>query len=49
MVKDCAAAYDPRLHETTLENIRRHFGLVASSDEIMQTWQSLTQKKAAIS
>ncbi|TAJ96969.1 cysteine hydrolase [bacterium] len=46
MVKDCAAAYDARLHETTLENIRRHFGLVASSREIMETWQGLQQKKA---
>lgn len=47
MVEDCAAAYEPRLHEGTLENIRRHFGLVASSQEIAQTWQGLTQKKAA--
>ncbi len=46
MVEDCAAAYDARLHETTLENIRRHFGLVASSREIMETWQGLQQKKA---
>jgi len=47
MVEDCAAAYDPRLHEGTLENIRRHFGLVASSREIIESWQGLTQKKAA--
>ena len=47
MVEDCAAAYDPRLHEGTLENIRRHFGLVASSGEIIESWQGLTQKKAA--
>lgn len=47
MVEDCAAAYEPKLHENTLENIRRHFGLVASSQEIMKTWQGLGQKKAA--
>jgi ureidoacrylate peracid hydrolase len=47
MVGDCAAAYDPKLHESTLENMRRHFGLVASSEEIMETWKGLTQKKAA--
>jgi len=47
MVGDCAAAYDPKLHETTLENMRRHFGLVASSEEIIATWQGLGQKKAA--
>ena len=47
MVEDCSAAYDHRMHEATLENMRHHFGLVASSDEIMQTWQGLKQKKAA--
>jgi ureidoacrylate peracid hydrolase len=47
MVGDCAAAYDPKLHESTLENIRCHFGLVATSDEIIQTWQGMGQKKAA--
>lgn len=46
-VEDCAAAYDPKLHETTLENMRRHFGMVASSEEIMETWKGLKQKKAA--
>jgi ureidoacrylate peracid hydrolase len=48
MVGDCAAAYDPKLHETTLENIRRHFGLAVNSDEIIQTWQGMGQKKAAV-
>ena len=47
MVEDCVAAYDARLHESTLENIRSHFGLVASSEEIVRTWQGLKQKKAA--
>jgi ureidoacrylate peracid hydrolase len=47
MVGDCSAAYDPKLHESTLENMRRHFGLVANSDEIIQTWQGLGQKRAA--
>jgi isochorismate hydrolase len=47
MVGDCAAAYDSKLHETTLDNIRLHFGLVATSDEIIATWQGLGQKKKA--
>ncbi len=47
LVDDCSAAYDVRLHENTLENIRRHFGLVASSEEIIETWKGLQQKKAA--
>lgn len=46
MVDDCSAAYNQPLHESTLENIRRHFGLVASSGEIIQTWQQTQQKKA---
>ncbi len=46
MVEDCSAAYDARLHENTLENIRRHFGFVASSEEIMETWKGLQKKKA---
>jgi hypothetical protein len=49
MVGDCSAAYEPKLHESTLENMRRHFGLVATSDEIIQAWQGLGQKKAAVS
>ncbi len=47
MVEDGAAAYDPKLHLSTLENMRRHFGLVASSEEIMEMWKGLQQKKAA--
>ena len=47
MVEDGAAAYDPKLHESTLENMRRHFGLVASSGEIIETWKDLQQKRAA--
>jgi ureidoacrylate peracid hydrolase len=47
MVEDCAAAYEAKLHLNTLENIRRHFGLVATSDEIMATWKGLEEKRAA--
>jgi ureidoacrylate peracid hydrolase len=45
LVEDCAAAYDPKLHRATLENIRRHFGLVASSEEIIDTWKGLEHGK----
>lgn len=47
VVEDCSAAYDATLHANTLENIRRHFGLVASSDEIIAGWRRLTQGKSA--
>ncbi|HEX9445999.1 MAG TPA: isochorismatase family cysteine hydrolase [Candidatus Binatia bacterium] len=47
LIGDCAAAYDRKSHEGTLENIRRHFGLVADSDEIIRIWEGLGRKKAA--
>jgi ureidoacrylate peracid hydrolase len=47
MIDDCSAAYDAKLHMGTLENIRRHFGLVASSNEIIGSWSGLPVKQAA--
>jgi len=47
MIDDCSAAYETKLHLGTLENIRRHFGLVASSNEIIETWGGLEKRKAA--
>jgi len=44
VIDDCSAAYDARLHMATLENIRRHFGLVASSAEIAEVWSALPTK-----
>ncbi len=41
LIDDCSAAYDAKLHMATLENMRRHFGLVASSDEIVRAWSEL--------
>ena len=46
MIDDCSAAYDAKLHMSTLENIRRHFGLVASSHQIIETWSGLPVKRA---
>jgi ureidoacrylate peracid hydrolase len=43
VIDDCSAAYDAKLHMTTLENVRRHFGLVASSAEIAEVWSSLAR------
>jgi hypothetical protein len=47
MIEDCSAAYETKLHLGTLENMRRHFGLVAASEEIMEIWKGLQQKKVA--
>jgi ureidoacrylate peracid hydrolase len=46
MIDDCSAAYDAKLHMGTLENMRRHFGLVASSHQIIETWSGLPVKQA---
>jgi ureidoacrylate peracid hydrolase len=46
MIDDCSAAYDAKLHMGTLENMRRHFGLVASADQIIETWSGLPVKEA---
>jgi ureidoacrylate peracid hydrolase len=47
MIDDCSAAYETKLHLGTLENMRRHFGLVASSQEIIDTWRDLPTKQTA--
>jgi hypothetical protein len=46
MINDCSAAYEAKLHLGTLDNIRRHFGLVASSSEIIDTWRDLPTRHA---
>jgi ureidoacrylate peracid hydrolase len=39
---DATAANDgPAAHEATLENIRRHFGVVATTDEVLEAWAEL--------
>jgi ureidoacrylate peracid hydrolase len=39
MVEDCTAGYSEELHQATLANIRRAFGRVVTSDEIVSRWQ----------
>lgn len=46
MIDDCSAAYEPKLHLGTLDNMRRHFGLVASSNDIAETWRDVAGKQA---
>src|SRR5918999_3851377 len=45
LIEDCSAAYEAKLHLATLDNIRRHFGIVASSGEIIATWNGLAEKQ----
>ena len=44
LVADCCAARDTAVHNATLENVRRHFGVVASADDIEQLWQTPTAR-----
>lgn len=37
-VSDCSAAYDRAAHDATLYNIRTHFGVVATSDDVIAAW-----------
>ena len=48
LVGDCCAAPDQRLHEATLENIRRHFGFVATSDEVELAWAARERPREAV-
>jgi ureidoacrylate peracid hydrolase len=44
---DATAANDgPAAHEATLENMRRHFGVVVSTDELLQLWAHLPPAQA---
>jgi ureidoacrylate peracid hydrolase len=40
-LSDGSATYDANAHEATLANIRRAFGIVASTAEITAAWRSL--------
>jgi ureidoacrylate peracid hydrolase len=42
-LSDCTAAPDgPAAQEATLENMRRHFGVVTTADEVVACWQPAT-------
>jgi len=40
LVDDCTGTDSEELHQGTLANVRSNFGLVASSDEVVQSWQA---------
>lgn len=37
-LSDCTATYSHEAHETTLQNIFRHFGMVATSSDAISVW-----------
>jgi ureidoacrylate peracid hydrolase len=38
-LSDCTATWSERLHNSTLENISRVFGLVCTSKQVMEAWE----------
>jgi ureidoacrylate peracid hydrolase len=46
LVDDCSACTDPVMHEGTLENVRRHFGIVAGADDVEEAWRSRVADRA---
>ena len=43
LVEDCAASYEPEAHQATVQNVAKYFGVVATSEEIVATWSTLSQ------
>ena len=39
-LSDCTAAYTPEEHEVALYNMRTHFGVVATSDDVIAAWNA---------
>ena len=46
-LSDASATYQAEAHEATLANIRRAFGIVAGTDEVIEAWRSLGALPAA--
>jgi ureidoacrylate peracid hydrolase len=40
-VEDCCGGADPAAHEASLRSIRRQFGVVSTSGEVLAAWQSV--------
>jgi ureidoacrylate peracid hydrolase len=47
VVEDAVSAPDMGLHESALENVRRYFGWVLSSDEVIAAWRPASRLRAA--
>jgi ureidoacrylate peracid hydrolase len=44
LVADCCAGRNSRVHDATLENVRTHFGLVATATDVEQVWADAAAK-----
>lgn len=43
VLSDCSATYSQSLHDATMENIHRSFGVVADSRELIAAWRAALQ------
>lgn len=41
LLEDCSAAYGLAEHNSAVENIKKHFGVVLTSDELLSVWERL--------
>jgi ureidoacrylate peracid hydrolase len=48
-LSDCTATGKVEAHEATLANMRNHFGIVATSDEVLAVWRAKIPAMAAAS
>lgn len=48
IVEDCCGAFDPGEHAAAVANIRRYFGLVFTSDELISAWGGSGQLAVAV-
>lgn len=48
LAEDCAAARSLAAHEATLMNIRNHFGIVTSCDEVLEIWNERLASVGAV-
>lgn len=48
-LQDCTATYSKEAHDSTLKNMKRHFGIVASSTDIINVWQKLQDAQLSAS
>jgi ureidoacrylate peracid hydrolase len=46
VLSDCSGTYSQELHDATMENIRRSFGVVATADELIGAWENLVAEPA---
>lgn len=45
LLEDCCAAYSTAEHNSAIENVKKYFGIVRSSDEVLLNWAELESSR----